>query len=75
MDGHERDNVRDYRKKFLHDMAEFEKRMVRWELKGSELERVEPQLEPGKKRIIAVFQDESSFHVNKYKQSIWYAPE
>jgi len=24
-------------------MAEFKKRMVRWELKGSELERVEPQ--------------------------------
>ena len=75
MDRHERDDVRDYQKKFLHDMAKFEKKMVRWELNGSELERVEPELEPGKKRIITVFQDESLFHANKYKQSIWYAPE
>jgi len=28
MDGHERDDVKEYRKVFLHDMAKFEKRMV-----------------------------------------------
>jgi len=74
MDGHERDDVKEYRKVFLRDMAKFEKRMVRWEFKDSELERVEPQLGPGEKRVIAVFQDESSFHANEYKQNIWCAP-
>jgi len=74
MDGHERDDVKEYRKVFLRDMAKFKKRMVRWEFKDSELERVEPQLGPGEKRVITVFQDESSFHANEYKQNIWCAP-
>jgi len=74
MDGHERDDVKEYWKVFLHDMAKFEKRMVQWEFKDSELKCIEPQLGPGEKRVIAVFQDESSFHVNEYKQNIWCAP-
>ena len=75
MDGHERDDVREYRNNvFLRDMALFEKRMVRWEFNNSKLERVEPQLRPGEKRVIAIFQDESSFHANEYKQNIWCAP-
>ena len=50
MDGHERKDVREYRDKdFLPLMASFERRMVRWELKESVLERIEPELEPGKK--------------------------
>jgi hypothetical protein len=36
--------------------------------------RVDPDLGPNEKRVIAVFQDESSFHVNEYKQDAWYAP-
>jgi hypothetical protein len=76
MDGHERDNVREYRDNiFLCNMASFERRMVRWEFKDSKLVRVEPQLGPGEKRVIAVFQDESSFHANEYKQNIWCAPK
>jgi len=76
MDGHERDDVRKYREeKFLPKMKSFERRMVRWECKDSKLVCVEPQLKPGEKRVIAVFQDKSSFHANEYKQNIWCAPE
>ena len=53
----------------------FERRMVCWELKESVLKHIEPELEPGEKRVIAIFQDESSFHVNEYKQNIWYTPK
>ena len=74
MGGHERDDVREYWKVFLCDMVKFKKRMVRWEFKDSELEHIEPQLGPGEKRVIAVFQDESLFHANEYKQNIWCTP-
>jgi hypothetical protein len=74
MDGHERDDVKEYRKAFLEKMESLERRMVRWEFNNPGLLRVEPQLRHGERRIIAVFQDESSFHANKYKQNIWCAP-
>jgi hypothetical protein len=75
MDGHERKDVKEYRDDvFLPLMASFERQMVHWVLKESKLERVEPDLGPGEKRIIAVFQDESSFHANEYKQTAWCAP-
>ena len=74
MDGHERDDVREYRdSSFLPLMASFERRMVHWEANESGLEHVEPKLGPDEKRIIAIFQDESSFHANEYKQDIWCA--
>jgi len=72
MDGHERDNVREYWDNvFLYNMASFKRRIVCWEFNDSKLKHVEPQLGPGKKRVIAIFQDESSFHMNEYKQNIW----
>lgn len=74
MDGHERPDVMEYRNAvFLPLMALLERRMVQWISRGSELERVDPDLGPGEKRVIAVFQDESSFHVNEFKKSVWYA--
>jgi hypothetical protein len=75
MDGHERPDVVEYcQKMFLSTMALYEKRMAQWVLQGSELVHVDPDLGLGEKRIIALFQDdESSFHVNEYKQNIWYA--
>ena len=75
MDGHERPDVIDYRvNTFLPLMAQLEKRMVHWVANGSELVRVDPELGPDEKRVIAVFQDESCFHVNEYKRDVWCAP-
>ena len=77
MDGHERQDVKDYRQNiFLPLMALHTRRMVTWEPSESksDLVRVDPDLGPGEKRVIAVFQDESSFHANEYKRNIWCAP-
>ena len=77
MDGHERPDVVAYRQdEFLPLMAAYESHMVRWEPNEDETELVQkdPVLGPGEKRVIALFQDESSFHDNEYKKNIWCAP-
>jgi hypothetical protein len=76
MDGHERCDVKEYRQEvFLPSMAKYEQAMAKWNLIGSELEREDPVLGPGEKRIVPIFQDESSFHANEYRQNIWYAQQ
>jgi hypothetical protein len=71
MDGHERADVVEYREKvFLPKMKEFERRMARYE--GPDLKRVEPNLLPGEKELIAEFQDETCCQGNDHKTSAWY---
>jgi hypothetical protein len=73
MDGHERADVVKYRQEvFLPLMAKYEARMVHFE--GPDLERVEPNLQPGEREIIANFHDESTFHGNEQKSSAWLRP-
>jgi hypothetical protein len=75
MDGHERLNVVEYQNNvFLPLMASFERRMAQWIRKPeyTELVHIEPALGPDEKQIIAIFQDESCFHVNDHKQTMWY---
>ena len=75
MDGHERPDVVEYRNNtFLPLMASYQERMAEWESQESELVRIDPVLRPGEKRIVALFQDESSFHANEYKRTIWCVP-
>lgn len=75
MDGHERPDVVEYRKKdFLLLMAEYWARMVKWEEKETKLVRSELELRSGEKQIIAVFQDESCFYANEYRSTIWCVP-
>lgn len=70
MDGHERPDVVKYRQDvFLPAMAQYERLMVHFI--GPNLERVEPDLAPGEKRIIALMQDESTMHAGEYKSSVW----
>lgn len=73
MDGHERNDVVQYcSETFLPLMAKYERCMVKWtENDTGGFDRVEPHLSPGEKRIIAVFQDESSFHAGEYKSNVW----
>ena len=73
MDGHEREDVVKYRNEtFLPLIAELERCMVKWvEKENGEFERIEPLLHPGEKRIIPIFQDESSFHAGEYKSNVW----
>jgi hypothetical protein len=76
MDGHERPDIVDYwMKTFLPLMAQYEKKMVHWIADGPNLVCVDLKLGPDDKRIIAVFQDKSCFHVNEYKSDAWCAPQ
>ena len=69
MDGYERPDVVEYQKNdFLPLMALHKKNMVQW--LANRTKHVDPKLGLGDKRVIAVFQDESSFHVNEYKQIV-----
>ena len=78
MDGHKRPDVVEYWKNmFLPLMALYKKNMVQWVTNGSNLSKlvhVDPKLGPDDKRVIVVFQDESFFHINEYKQTLWCAP-
>jgi hypothetical protein len=73
MDGHEREDVVKYRNEtFLPLMAEYERCMVKWiEKEDGTFECIEPQLRHGEKRIVPIFQDESSFHAGEYKSNVW----
>jgi hypothetical protein len=76
MDRHERQDVKTYwQDVFLPKMAKYKQAMVKWNLVRSELKHEDPILGPGEKRIVPIFQDESLFHANEYKQTIWCAPE
>ena len=73
IDGYKRPDVVEYRRNdFLPLMALHEKNMVQW--LANRTECVDPKLGLGDKRVIAVFQNESSFHVNEYKQIVWCTP-
>ena len=75
IDGHERPDVVEYRNQtFLPSMAEYQKRMAKWELQGSKLMCTSPKLGLDEMQIIALFQDENCFHANEYKRTIWYVP-
>ena len=75
MDGHERPDVVEYRNNvFLPLMALYKTCMVQWKAKGVGLTCVEPDFRPEEKQVIAVFQDESCFHINDNKQTLWCVP-
>ena len=73
MDGHEQSNVVKYcDEEFLPLMAKYKNCMVRWiENEDRMFEHNEPQLCSREKRIIPLFQDESSFHATEYKSNVW----
>ncbi|KAF9516801.1 hypothetical protein BS47DRAFT_1380805 [Hydnum rufescens UP504] len=70
MDSHEHPDVVEYHDKiFLPAMENYEWHMAQYN--GENLDRKEPNLQPGEKRIIAQFHDESCFHANEFKKSAW----
>jgi hypothetical protein len=68
-DGHERDDVIQYRKKFLEEMFEHEKYMSKYE--GEAMNRIYPNLPEGKKERILVTHDECIFYSNDGKRGVW----
>jgi hypothetical protein len=70
MDGHEQADVMEYQQSvFLPTMAEFKRRMARYE--GPKLRHVAPNLAPGECEIVPNFHNESTFHANEESRSAW----
>jgi len=74
MDGHEREDVVEYRNVWVPRMLEFEKRMQLFE--GEEMGQVqEPLLEPEERRMVQITHDECAFHAHDGKKSLWLQDE
>ncbi|GBB90989.1 hypothetical protein RclHR1_18070004 [Rhizophagus clarus] len=68
-DGHERDDVLQYRKEFLEKMFEHEKYMFKYE--GESMDRIHSNLPEGEKERILVVHDECIFYSNDGKRRLW----
>jgi hypothetical protein len=71
VDGHEREDVVQYRGQFLHRMVEYERRVGHWDGAMEDEDYVAPQLTPGERRLIVVTHDESIFYSNEAVSVIW----
>jgi hypothetical protein len=69
MDGHERVDVVDYRQEFVVRMVKYQESMISYGDDG--MEEILPSLKAGEKRIVFVAHDESAFHQNDAKGSLW----
>lgn len=70
VDGHERDDVVRYRKKFLDRMAEYEKRMLKFVGDDCEV-GFRPDLEEAVRPLVLVVQDESCFASYEGRKTLW----
>jgi hypothetical protein len=72
-DGHEREDVVEYREKvFLPLMASLERRSVTFEpAEGGEWNVIQPTLLAGERRVIFYFHDESCFHQKDFQKVTW----
>jgi hypothetical protein len=68
-DGHEREDVVEYRKKFLERLQNLCNLMSVFE--GEDMIEIEPVLTPGQKKIIMINHDESTFAANDGKKTLY----
>lgn len=73
MDGHEREDVQEYRKVFLKKMEEYERCMIRIAEDGSGKLALPSDYRPkeGERPIVFYTHDESTFYANDGKSSTW----
>ncbi len=68
-DGHERDDVVEYRKIFLEEIAKYEPYMASYD--GETMEKILPNLKDNEKEHIFVTHDECIFYSNDGKRGVW----
>ena len=77
IDGHEREDVVEYRRRFVHRFQEYERRFHSWDNAGNELPRPRGFLVPGavgRFRLVLITHDESTFYQNDQRQVHWGCP-
>ncbi|CAE6386941.1 unnamed protein product [Rhizoctonia solani] len=68
-DGHERDDVKDYRKNFyVPEWIKLERRMRSWDSEGNE---IPPTLAEGERTVVVWFHDESTFYAHDRRLTRW----
>jgi hypothetical protein len=72
VDGHEREDVVEYRTWFLGEYGRLEGRMRRFKQDGS-IEK-EPELQVGERPIREVTHDESTFYANDRRKQVYWHP-
>lgn len=75
IDGHERDDVVEYRKAFLTRMDEYSQRMATFDVVDGEMVITMPTLRDGEKFLVLVTHDESTFYENDRKRRRWISNE
>ena len=73
IDGHERQDVKEYRLQWARQMMEWKKRMEFYPY-GNEEEVVQPTLREEEKKVVLVTHDESTFYANDGKKTRWQLP-
>jgi hypothetical protein len=68
-DGHEREDVVEYRKEFLDRMLVFDR--LRSKFEGDEMTEIEPRLEANEVKHVLVVHDESIFNANDGEKVVW----
>ncbi|KAJ3506528.1 hypothetical protein NLJ89_g6819 [Agrocybe chaxingu] len=69
-DGHERDDVKEERKKFLKTWYEYEPRMHTWTGEDADIQE-EPDLAPGQRPVVPWFHDETIYYAHDRRQAQW----
>lgn len=69
-DGHERQDVKEYRLRWAREMVEWSKSMDQYPY-GDEQTVITPLIKEGEKKIVLVTHDESIFYANDGKKSSW----
>jgi hypothetical protein len=76
-DGHEREDVVEYRKGFVRRFKEYERRFHTWDDEGNELPRPSGFHVPGavgRFRLVLITHDESTFYQNDQRKIYWSCP-
>lgn len=75
IDGHEREDVVEYRKAFLKRMEQYSQRMATFSVVDGEVVLDMPTLKENEKLLILVTHDESTFYENDRKRRRWIAKD
>ncbi|PVF90974.1 hypothetical protein CPB86DRAFT_878752 [Serendipita vermifera] len=75
IDGHEREDVVEYRKAFLKRMEQYSQRMATFSVVDGEVVLDMPTLKENEKLLILVTHDESTFYENDRKRQRWIAKD
>jgi len=71
MDGHEREDVKQYRREWSAFMMDMEKRMSKFQEEDEVWKEIEPILKQGEKKVVQFTHDECCYYAHDGKKMVW----